>query len=210
MMTDKAQLLFIKILLVLAHFDNKMTKSEVVLIELLRCDWEIGIFRGALQEVRKNFPKLKCNKYFYYMDGFAEYTNYIPNTDKLGKSHGSPKDALDIDVDVDKDKERDRPKANAHITDSVFIETLKNNTAYAGIDIDKEFGKMDAYLMTRPGHKKTRRFVVAWLNRIDKPIKIAKKPFTSPKKDCEKCNGIGYVYDQNNICRGKCSCVTEG
>lgn len=58
------------------------------------------------------------------------------------------------------------------ISDSDFIETLKENPAYKGIDIDRELAKMDAWLLTpaAKGRKKTRRFIVNWLNRIDKPV----------------------------------------
>ena len=56
------------------------------------------------------------------------------------------------------------------LSDDQFIETLKNSNAYAGIDIDVELGKMDAWLSTRPRRKKTRRFVVNWLNNEDAPL----------------------------------------
>jgi len=60
-------------------------------------------------------------------------------------------------------------------SDSDFIETLKTNPAYKDINIDNELGKMDAYLMTKPGRQKTRRFIVAWLNRIELPVTVFRK-----------------------------------
>ena len=39
---------------------------------------------------------------------------------------------------------------------------------------------MDAWLLTHRGRKKTRRFVVNWLNKIDKPMETVKKPQTEP------------------------------
>jgi hypothetical protein len=45
-----------------------------------------------------------------------------------------------------------------------FVRTLKDNTAYKGIDIDREMGKLDAWLLTRPREKKTKRRIVNWLN----------------------------------------------
>jgi hypothetical protein len=58
------------------------------------------------------------------------------------------------------------------LSDSDFINVLKENPAYKGIDIDRELAKMDAWLLTPAGkrRKKTRRFIVNWLNRIDKPL----------------------------------------
>ncbi len=54
--------------------------------------------------------------------------------------------------------------------DREFITSLKNNPAYKHVDIEHELGKMDGWLSTRPGRKKTRRFIVNWLNKIEKPI----------------------------------------
>ncbi|WP_367871658.1 helix-turn-helix domain-containing protein [Luteolibacter sp. Populi] len=50
--------------------------------------------------------------------------------------------------------------------DAEFVATLKANPAYAGTSIDAELGKMQAWLLANPGRRFTRRFVVAWLNRI--------------------------------------------
>ncbi len=64
-----------------------------------------------------------------------------------------------------KDKVKDKD-----ITDEQFIESLKNNPAYSGLDIDTELGKMDAWILANPARKKTRRFIVSWLNKADKPV----------------------------------------
>ncbi len=65
----------------------------------------------------------------------------------------------------------------AHLTDSAFIDTLKNSIAYKHIDIDRELAKIDAWILTHKGKQKTRKFIVAWLNRIDKPLEPeARKP----------------------------------
>ena len=50
-----------------------------------------------------------------------------------------------------------------------WISELKKLPAYEGIDIDRELSKMDAWLMTPrgKGKKKTKGFVVNWLNKID-------------------------------------------
>jgi hypothetical protein len=56
------------------------------------------------------------------------------------------------------------------LSEADFVNALKANPAYVGIDVDAELGRMDAWLLTKPGRKKTRRFVVNWLNRIDKPL----------------------------------------
>ena len=70
-----------------------------------------------------------------------------------------------VDKEVDKDN-----KSKIVIQPPDFLTAIKNNPAYKGIDIDSELSKMDAWLLTKPGRKKTKQFVVNWLNRIDKGL----------------------------------------
>ncbi len=69
------------------------------------------------------------------------------------------------------DKGLSRPPANQ--TDDEFLASLLKNPAYQGIDIQRELSKMDAWLSVRPEKKKTRRFIVNWLNRADKEVRPA-------------------------------------
>lgn len=59
------------------------------------------------------------------------------------------------------------------LPDEDFIKSLKTSLAYKEIDIDRELAKMDAWLTTRPGRRKTKRFIINWLNRIDIPLKTS-------------------------------------
>jgi hypothetical protein len=84
---------------------------------------------------------------------------------------------------LDRDRERERegegesadapptPKAQ-RLTDEEWLLGLKKNPAYQHIDLPVELGKMDAWLLTHPGRKKSRQFVVNWLNKIEKPMKV--------------------------------------
>jgi len=54
------------------------------------------------------------------------------------------------------------------LSDENFITKIQQ--AYSWIDVNTELKKMDVWLMTRPGRQKTKRFIVNWLNKIDKPI----------------------------------------
>lgn len=58
-------------------------------------------------------------------------------------------------------------------SDDDFIQALKKNIAYMGINIEKELAKMDAWFLTPNGRgrKKTKKFILAWLNKIDVPMK---------------------------------------
>ena len=78
---------------------------------------------------------------------------------------------LTLDRHVDKEKEEDKDKIVTHLD---FLTTLKENASYSHIDIDTELGKMDAWLLAHPGRQKTKRFVVNWLNKIEKSLIINK------------------------------------
>jgi hypothetical protein len=62
--------------------------------------------------------------------------------------------------------------------DSDWLETLKTNPAYAGIDIQREFGKAQAWCDTMRRVLNRRRFV-NWLNRCERPMNAftPHKPF---------------------------------
>lgn len=65
-----------------------------------------------------------------------------------------------------------RPKQ----TDEEFMAVLKANPAYSHVDWTQEMGRIDAWLSANPSRKKTRKFVVNWLNRIEKPMAVGGKP----------------------------------
>lgn len=50
-----------------------------------------------------------------------------------------------------------------------FIDTLRDNPAYAGINLEREIGKMQAWLQLpkAKGRKLTKQFLLNWLNKID-------------------------------------------
>lgn len=50
-----------------------------------------------------------------------------------------------------------------NIVDAAWIEDLKRH--YPTIDIDQELRNMDAWLAEHPNRRKTRRFIIGWLNR---------------------------------------------
>jgi len=80
-----------------------------------------------------------------------------------------------------KDTNTKDSKPKGFLSDEDFINTLKTKEVYKGIDIDRELDKMDSWLLVHPGRKKTRRFIVNWLNKIDKPVDI-KKPEIKPDR----------------------------
>ena len=56
------------------------------------------------------------------------------------------------------------------LTDEEFLLSLKEK--FTWVDFDQVMVKMDAWLLAHPARKKTRRFIVNWLNKIEKPIEV--------------------------------------
>lgn len=55
------------------------------------------------------------------------------------------------------------------LSDSEWMESIKANPAYSGIDIDREVGKCTAWCSTK-NKMPSRGRILNWLNRADKPI----------------------------------------
>lgn len=64
-------------------------------------------------------------------------------------------------------KTKSKPK---QATDEEWLDSLRQNPAYKHIDLTHELGKIDSWLSVNKHRKKTRRFIVNWLNKIDKPM----------------------------------------
>jgi uncharacterized protein YdaU (DUF1376 family) len=61
---------------------------------------------------------------------------------------------------IDEDK---TPQRKNNVVDDAWIADLKRH--YPTIDVDDELRKMDAWIALHPGRRKTRKFIVGWLNR---------------------------------------------
>jgi uncharacterized protein YdaU (DUF1376 family) len=64
----------------------------------------------------------------------------------------------------------DRKKS--FLLDEEFWSEMRRH--YPDIDVDAESRKMDAWLLARPGRKKTRQFVINWLNKVEPALAPAK------------------------------------
>jgi uncharacterized phage protein (TIGR02220 family) len=116
-MSEPAQLLYIKLILMAAETYNKIPKNDIVLRSALRCTLEPSEFLKCLEEIKSNFPKLKENKHFMYFDEFESKTNFRTKEDYTRESlrtpQGLPECSVDKEEDKDKDKEEDKESANA-------------------------------------------------------------------------------------------------
>jgi len=59
-----------------------------------------------------------------------------------------------------------------YLLDEEFWEEMKRH--YPDIDVEAESRKMDAWLLAHPGRQKTRKFVIAWLNKVEPALAPAK------------------------------------
>jgi len=116
-----------------------------------------------------------CNKFSIIT--LNNFDKYLPNDQRAVHQTTSKRPDIDQHMTTPYNDKNDKNDKNVNIdssanapTDSVFLDILKTNPAYKMIDIDIELKKMDAWLLARPGRKKTRRFIVNWLNKVDKPI----------------------------------------
>ena len=64
------------------------------------------------------------------------------------------------------------PKKSFLLDEEFWAEMRRH---YPNIDVEAESRKMDAWLLARPGRKKTRQFVINWLNKVEVPLSPAKQ-----------------------------------
>lgn len=74
-----------------------------------------------------------------------------------------------------REEKRREDKSNKLLSTKDFLTSLKHNVSYKHIDVEHELGKMDAWLSTHPGRQKTQKFIVNWLNKIEKPIEATRR-----------------------------------
>ena len=70
----------------------------------------------------------------------------------------------------------DRKKT--YLLDEEFWAEMRRH--YPDIDVEAESRKMDAWLLARPGRKKTRQFVINWLNKVEPALAPAKVEEVEP------------------------------
>ena len=94
-----------------------------------------------------------------------------------------------------------RPARTPKLSDEQWMEAIKANPAYDGIDIDRVKGKLEAWCMTN-GKRPTRARLVNWLNREEKPLT------PSTHKAVRDYVNDGYVPTSKP--RGNCDCPNCG
>jgi hypothetical protein len=76
--------------------------------------------------------------------------------------------AVSIEVVASDKPKRPAPQKKI-VSDDEWLESIKSNPAYQGIDVDREHGKMMAWCQTHNKMPSRKRFL-NWLNRADRPM----------------------------------------
>ncbi len=126
LMREQSQLIWIKFVLLGGHYKNRIPKDDAILMNLMRTKMTLSDFKDCIKEIKKNFPKLKSNKHYYYIDGFEEYTNYIPKREIPSKSPATPKIGVDKDKEEDKDKDKEKRERFSFIPQKEDVTNLIN------------------------------------------------------------------------------------
>lgn len=105
-MSEKAQLLYIKLMLGCAETYNKLPSESLTLRQQLRITWKKSVFDSAIKEIENNFPKFKKDGNYYYFEDFENKTNYIRECPS--NAQVLPKEGVYIDKEKDIDKEEDK------------------------------------------------------------------------------------------------------
>ena len=110
MMTEPAQLNYIRFILFASETYNKIPKNLEAIKKAFKTDQDLKIIEATIKEIKVNFPKFKENKHFYYFDGFEEKTNYIPHKEIRRKSQVLPKDGVYKEEEKEEDKDKEKIK----------------------------------------------------------------------------------------------------
>ena len=99
-MSDQAQLLYVKLIILCASLNNKVPRKFELLKEHLRTKHTEAELGKLMEEVREHFPKVLAHKEYYYIKDLSGYLHWVRPRNSLG----TPKEVIPL-VDINKIKE---------------------------------------------------------------------------------------------------------
>lgn len=135
------------------------------------------------------------------IDERREYLKLKKREERAAKPKRSTRESTNVNTGRDPSTPSTHTEAKAHsyseaktkaVSADALIESLRDNAAYKGIDIDREFAKMKLW-MNAPkgkGRKLTRTFIIRWLNKVE-PSLLTEEPQERPGFR----NGRAVPYD---------------
>lgn len=103
-MAENSQLIYIKLLLLAGETYNRMPLDENVLRLAVRSSLGQKQFITCLEEINKNFPKLKNGKCFRYFEEFNTKTNWVDPKQLLRHRRAIQKTATEEEKEEEKKK----------------------------------------------------------------------------------------------------------
>ena len=201
---------------------SKFTSEEIAIgIDIDPAKFNVSIFINKLIEAGFVRKDMKIHDWMDYAGKYltSKYRNHNPKKlleiqkkygKKIGRTKGAPRAVDRAQMDeaptlptVPTLHNQDNITINtlspkrANLSDEDFIQALKINPAYQGVDIDKELARMDMWLLTPKGRsrKKTHKFILGWMDRADRTLNtgatngtskhtgLAKKDYTAGLDD---------------------------
>jgi hypothetical protein len=156
---------------------GKLRLSEKSLCQLLRCD-DLNVTIAKIHNVLKQ-RDISNGKDIVTFKNWHKY-----QVDNSSERVAKYRQNVTVQEENKNKKRIRREKDNGNKPPPQdFILSLKENPAYKEIDLEKELAKMDAWLSLpkNKGRKKTPKFVLNWLNKIDVSL-----PITQTKRFDEK------------------------
>src|SRR3989304_1908324 len=100
-LSEEAQLIYVKFLMLAAETSNKMPKNTALLKQVFRTTINEATIEQSIVEIKRNFPKFKENNRFYYFSEWSNRCNFVTAKEILRKSQENPTDGTD-NIRIDK------------------------------------------------------------------------------------------------------------
>jgi len=122
------------------------------------------LINPKMEEVRKNQLKYSESRRKNVSVRYKDKPTYEPTHEEH---------SLYIDPALQSSSSSSNKKKKNILSDDEFLKSLKEK--FTWVDFDREMAKIDAWLLANPGRQKTRRFIVKWISRVEKPMEIKGK-----------------------------------
>lgn len=208
LLSEKAQLYYIKLLLLCAITNNKVPRKYEILRQLLRTECSEEELDKIFEEIKNHFPKVLFHKDFYYIKGFKEKHNYIAQKELPGNSEGTPMEVADKIRIEQINKIREEYITLKGLDLKNFYPDDFARTAKAIKNLVFKAGGRDALVVEGLHWIAKQSYEWSLETLVKKWAEFMKcntpKAQPKPKPTCDVCGGSGYVMQGDK--KAKCFC----
>ena len=208
-MSEEAQLIYVKFLMLAAETDNKIPKNNGLIKSALRSKQTDIKIEECIKEIKTNFPKFKENKEFYFFREWGTRCNWIANKGLQGNSEGTPKvvieknriDKIRIEyirirgLDIKNFSSDDFNRTARAIKTLLIKSKLKDDLVINSIEWAAKQSWCDWTLETII--RRWPDFMKLYKPRIE---------YNPADPDCRLCHGHGHIYIANTGETKICEC----